>query len=40
MLSSSAQKAVKDLGEQVTPDEKTAIETAITELEATTKEMM
>ena len=37
-LVSSAQKAIKDLGEQVTADEKTAIETAVTELEATTKE--
>ncbi|NLZ85891.1 MAG: Hsp70 family protein, partial [Gammaproteobacteria bacterium] len=37
-LVSSAQKAVKDLGEQVTADEKTAIETAVSELEASTKE--
>lgn len=37
-LVSSAQKAVKDLGEQVTADEKTAIETAVAELEASTKE--
>ena len=35
---SSAQKAVKDLGETVTADEKTAIETAVAELEASTKE--
>ena len=37
-LVSSAQKAVKDLGEQVTSDEKTAVETAVAELEASTKE--
>jgi len=37
-LVSSAQKAVKDLGEQVTADEKTAVETAVSELEAATKE--
>ncbi|MFZ0332290.1 MAG: Hsp70 family protein, partial [Acinetobacter bohemicus] len=37
-LVSSSQKAVKDLGEQVTSDEKTAIETAVAELEASTKE--
>ncbi|NWJ94076.1 Hsp70 family protein, partial [Acinetobacter sp. Swhac1] len=37
-LVSSAQKAVKDLGEQVTADEKTAVETAVAELETSTKE--
>ncbi|MEG2357762.1 Hsp70 family protein, partial [Acinetobacter sp.] len=37
-LVSSSQKAVKDLGEQVTADEKTAVETAVAELEASTKE--
>ncbi|KAF5295932.1 hypothetical protein FQR65_LT19862 [Abscondita terminalis] len=37
-LVASANKAVKDLGEQVTADEKTAIETAVSELEVTAKE--
>src|SRR5690606_2105849 len=37
-LVSSAQKAVKDLGEQVTADEKTAVETAVSELETATRE--
>jgi molecular chaperone DnaK len=37
-LISSAQKAVKDLGEQVTDEEKTAVDTAVSELEAATKE--
>ncbi|MFN4189101.1 MAG: Hsp70 family protein, partial [Acinetobacter johnsonii] len=37
-LVSSAQKAVKDLGEQVTADEKSAVETAVAELETSTKE--
>ncbi len=37
-LISSAQKAVKDLGEQATADVKTAVETAVSELEAATKE--
>ncbi|WP_288366682.1 Hsp70 family protein, partial [uncultured Acinetobacter sp.] len=37
-LISSSNKAVKDLGDKVTEDEKTAVATAVTELEAATKE--
>ncbi len=37
-LVASSQKAVKDLGEQVTADEKTAIETAVLSLKLQTKE--
>ena len=37
-LVSSSNKAVKDLGDKVTEDEKTAIATAVSELEAATKE--
>ncbi|WLF83709.1 molecular chaperone DnaK [Moraxella sp. ZY210820] len=37
-LIASSNKAIKDLGEQVTADEKTAIETAISELETVAKE--
>jgi len=37
-LVSSSNKAVKDLGNKVTEDEKTAIATAVSELEAATKE--
>ena len=37
-LVSSSNKAVKDLGDKVTEDEKTAIATAVSELEAATQE--
>ncbi len=37
-LISSSNKAVKDLGDKVTEDEKTAVSTAVSELEAATKE--